>query len=203
MVDVNKSSKMQGEKLFPRWLLFGLGGFFTLAYLEFNVLQIFRAQLYELEFIYQQSGLLTLFLFIPFIAFVITPLTDKANKLANKRAILIRLSKNRVYAKRLDCDISHECFAEFSQQTEIVSEMDMLVKAVREAFRECTKDTKLPISPYVVFTATKQLSKVQRIAAEQAISEAGALCVHYMAECESDLAALEFVRQNPRTRNFA
>lgn len=201
--DRNTNSKLSDDKPFSRWLLFTIGGFFTLAYLEFNVIQFFRAQITELELVYQSSNFLILFLIIPFVAFVMVPLIDKLNQIANNRAMFIRISRNLVHVKRLDCDIFHECSAEFSNQTEIIADADKLAKAVSEALRECTKVNKFAIAPFVVFTATVQLSEVQRRAAEQAISEAGALSVKFIPECSSDTEALEFVRQNPYSSNFA
>jgi hypothetical protein len=131
------------------------------------------------------------------------PLIDKCNDIANRRAILIRIGKNKVCAKRLDCEITHECDGDFSQ-LEIVSDVDKLADAVSKAIRACTKDSKLfTLAPYIVFTASEPISKVQRKAAEEAIKYAGALDVKYMAECLSGSEALEFVRQNPTSFNFA
>lgn len=202
MENMKQNPNNAQAKAFPRWLLFVLGAIFTLVFLEFNVLQIFKSQLPELELFYGLSHHVV-FLIIPFMAFVVVPLIDRINHIANKRTIFIRLSRNFIHAKRLDSDISYQAAADFSQQAEIVSDADNLAKAVSVAFRECTRDTKFAISPVVVFTASVQLSKVQLKAAEQAIRAAGALSVMYMAECGSDSEALEFARQNPYSSNFA
>ena len=204
MVDKNRSQKKPGEKPFPRWLLFGMGGLVTLSYLEFNVFQIFRTQDNELEKIYELSGLLILLLIIPFVAFVMVPLLDKFNDIANRRPILIRIGKNKVYAKRLDYEISYECVGDFSQQSETVADAGKLAETVSEAIRACTKDSKVfTLAPYIVFTASEPLSKVQRIAAEEAIRHAGALDVKYIEDCHSDAEAWQFVRQNPTSFNLA
>lgn len=190
------------DKAFPRWLLFVLGAIITVVYLEFNVFQIFKSLFPELELFYGLS-LHVFFLIIPFTAFLVVPLIDRINHIANKRAIFIRLSRNFIHAKRLDSGISYQAAADFSQQAEIVSDADNLAKAVSVAFRECTKDTKFAISPVVVFTASEKLSNVQVNAALQAIRAAGALSVKYMDECVSESDAMEFARQNPYSTNFA
>lgn len=201
MGDKNIGSKKTSEKLFPRWMLFGMAGLIALCNLELNVLQVFRAQ--DNEPIYELGGLFILLLIIPFVAFVMVPLIDKCNDMANRRPILIRISRNSVCAKRLDCEISRECAGDFSEG-EIVSDADKLADAVSNAIRACTKYSKaFTLAPYIVFTASEPLSEVQRKAAEEAIKYAGALDVKYMAACLSDSEALEFVRQNPTSFNFA
>lgn len=202
MENMKQNPNNSEAKAFPRWLLFVLGAIFTLVFLEFNVLQIFKSQLPELELFYGLSHHV-FFLVIPFMAFVVVPLIDRINHIANKRVIFIRLNRNSVYARRFDIDVIYGAAAEFSQQTEIVADADSLAKAVSVAFRECTRDNKFAISPVVVFTASEKLSTVQVNAALQAIRAAGALSVKYMGDCVSDSDAMEFARQNPYSTNFA
>lgn len=201
--DKNKIINKSKDKLFPRWLLFGMGSLVTLSYLEFNVFQLFRDKHIELEMLYELGNILILLLVIPVVAFVMVPLIDKANEIANRRVIFIKIGINSIYVKRFDCDYSEEYAAEFSQRAEIIADTDKLAKAVNNALRDCFKNTKFAISPFVVFTAVHQLSKVQLRAAELAIREAGALDVKYIEDCSSDSEALEFARQNPISRNFA
>lgn len=204
MVNDKKVPKKLSENVFPRWLLFGVGGVVALSYLELNVFQIFRSQDNELGAMYELGGFLTLLLIIPFIAFVMVPLIDTLNNIANRRPILIRISEGKVYAKRLDCEISYECAGDFSQQSGIVADAGKFAETASEAIRSCSKDSKVfSLSPYIVFTASEKLPKAQRIAAEEAIRHAGALDVIYMEKCLSDSEALEFVRQNPTSFNFA
>lgn len=202
MENMKQNQNNSQAKAFPRWLLFVLGAIFALVYLEFNVLQIFKSQLPELGLFYGLSHHV-FFLIIPFMAFVVVPLIDKINQVANKRAIFIRLHRNFIHARRLDTGISYQAEADFSHQAEIVADVDKLSKAISEAFRECTKDNKFAISPVVVFTASEKLSNVQVNAALQAIRAAGALSVKYMDECVSDSDAIEFARKNPYSSNFA
>ncbi len=200
----NKNSKNLGAKPFPRWLLFGMGGLIALSYLEFHVFQIFRFPGNEWEMIYELGGFLILFLNIPFVAFVMVPLIDKLNGIANRKPILVRIGQNKLFAKRLDCNISHECDGDFSQKTEIISDAGKFSETVEEAIKACFKDRNVfSFAPYIVFTTSEPLSKVQRIAAEDAIRFAGALDVKYMEQCLSDVEAWQFVCQNPTSFNFA
>lgn len=202
-IDRNKIINKSNDKLFPRTLLFGMGLLVTSSFLEFKVFQFFREKYIELEMFYELGSLLILTLIIPFIAFVMVPLIDKANQIANKRVIFIKIGKNSIYVKRFDSGFSHEYSAEFSQQAEIIADTDKLAKAVNDVFKECFKNTKLAIAPFVVFTAAQQLSKVQRRAAFLAIREAGALDVKYIEDCRTDSEALDYARQNPTSFNFA
>jgi hypothetical protein len=201
---VISNPKYLGEKPFPRWLVFGMGLVAPLFYLELCVLQIFRTPGVDSEMYTQFSGLSVFLLPISFVAFVMVPLMDKLNSIANRKPILVRISQNKVIAKRLDCDISHECDGDFSYKTEIVSDAAKLSETVTEAIKGCSKERKVfSIAPYIVFTASEPLSKVQRLAAEDAIKSAGALDVTYMVRCLSDAEAVQFVRQHPTSFNFA
>jgi hypothetical protein len=200
----SRKTKSRDETLFPRWFLFGMGGLVSLSFLEFNVFQVFRTPGNELELIYELGNIQTLLLIIPFVAFVMVPFIDKVNNIANTRPILIRIEKNKVYAKRLDSGFFYECVGGFSQNSEIVSDGGKLSEAIVEVIGECTKNNKvITLAPYIVFTASEPLSKVQRIAAEDAIKSAGALDAKYMEQCLSDEEAWQFVRQNPISFNFA
>lgn len=197
--------KRENENAIPRWFLYGYSIVVLLMFLEFQIFQVFRVPGSEWEVAYEYSNLLILLLPIPFIAFVMVPLVQRMNNAANKRPILIRIDKNKVVAKRLNCEaVVYECTGEFSQDDELISDVEKLAEPVSTVIQECMSDYgKIMPSPYVVFTANKVLSQVQRQAAEKAIYRAGALDVKYMEECHSDAEAWQFVCENPTSFNLA
>ena len=197
----SKNNTNNDVKFLHRWILYGSAIVVVLVYFEFSFIHIFKPHDDEMIVLFESvSELSKFFLVIPFIAFMIF-LLDKISDNINRRPILIRIAKNKIYAKRLDCELSHECRGNFSLQSEVVSDAGKFAETVSEAIKVCVKDNKLfTLKPYIVFTSSESLSKVQCQAAEVAIRHAGAIHVKYLAELLSEMDALEFVLQNPFKR---
>ncbi len=185
-----------------RFLLYGVGLLVVLCYTELNVLQIFRPTGDDLKMIYDAAGsVIILSLIIPFFAFVVLPFIDYCYYISNSRPIWVKIDKNTVSAKRLDCvGVSHKCVGKFSQKEELISDAEKLAECIQETLNACCKG--FIVRPYIVFTATERLSPVQSKAVIQAVLSFGASDIKYIEMCLSDSDALAFVRKNPTVFNF-
>lgn len=190
------------KSILPRplyWFFNGVALLITAAFIEFKMLQIFRSLVGDFKLFYEYANILIPLLPIPFVAFVFIPLLRRLNRIASARPIFIRIEKNIVFGTRLDrSSITSECAGEFSKDNELIADIDKLTESVATVIAGCTKDQKpFALAPYVVFTANKAMSQVQRQAADCAIRRAGALVARYAEGCLSEGKARQFALENP------
>lgn len=199
----NIGSNLEKDKIFSRWLLFTASIIATLLYLELNFFQIFKPQNDANNLMYQLGALAIPTLIFPIISFFVL-MIDKANTTANKRAVFVIITQNKIYARRLDSLFEIEFTGHFSHENEIISDTTELGLLLGKAIRECDKDRKFYTpSPYIVFSSPVTLSQVQANAANQAINMLGVLDVKYIEKCTTAKEALDFVERNPTSFNIA
>lgn len=191
------------SKPFSRKVLFPIALLVIIGFCEFETFHFFKQISGTLSIMYDK-GFFTALLLIPFIAFVIIPTIDVANKLANKKPIYLDIRNNRIKSIRLDSQhICSEIDGNFSHGAELVADADALSQAASKAIRNCVDKRTFNLAPFVVFTTQHHMSEVQLSAAISAIRDAGALDVKYLGPGCSIEVAVQFVQQHPTSLNLA
>lgn len=191
------------SKPFSRKILFPIAFLVLIGFCEFEVFHFFMSQSRSLSAFYDK-GFFTPLLLIPFIAFVIVPGVDFANKLANKKPIYFDIQRNKIKSIRLDSqEINSEVYGDFSLGAELVADSEVLSEVASKAIRNCVDKRFFNLAPFVVFTTQHDISEVQLSAAISAIRHAGALDVKYLGSGRSIVEAVQFIQQHPTSLNLA
>lgn len=174
--------------------IFGL--LILIGFAEFKVMQFFREPSFDI--LYQLGNLWVLLLLVPLIAFIYAPLERVLCKLISGRPVFISIENNKIKARPFGGEfIVYEYTGEFSQGGEYISAPEKLTETVSQALRDCSKNGKFYLAPYVVFSTNGALSEVQRAAAESAILAAGASKAQHLEKVTSDADVWRLVQQNP------